>query len=66
MKIGVAIDSWKLDIFKKHLLNFKYDIHPGITKDTLSLIVITDDKECLLRDVTAANKECADFKSNRN
>lgn len=65
MKIGVAIDSWKLDIFKKHLKDFKYEVHPGVTDDTLSIIVFSD-KDTLLPVVIAANKECADYKANRN
>ena len=66
MKIGVAIDSWKLPIFKKYLTKFTYEVLPGITEDTLSLIVITDNKEGLLKEVTAANIECAEHRINRN
>lgn len=66
MKIGVAIDSWKLPIFKKYLTKFTYETLPGVTEDTLSLIVITDDKDGLLKEVTAANRECAEHRINRN
>lgn len=61
MKIGIAIDSWKLRIFERRLTKagFVYGKHPGVTKDTLLLTVDTDDKDGLFTIVKAANTEAA-------
>jgi hypothetical protein len=44
MIAGVVIDDWKLPIFKRHLdaAGFTYTQHPGVTKDTITLKVLTE------------------------
>ena len=61
MIAGIAIDSWKLPIFKRHLdaAGFTYTEHPGITADTLLLKVQTEWAHKLQPIVQAANDECA-------
>lgn len=61
MKAGVAIDSWKLDIFRKHLdkAGFKYTVGPGITPDTLLLSVECDWAHKLKPVLERAQAECA-------
>ena len=61
--VGIAVDNWKLDIFKKHLdrNNFKYTQHKGLTKDTLFLKVeckFISQAEPIVRN---ANEECANI-----
>lgn len=60
MIAGVAIDKWKLSIFKKHLDagGFKYTEHPGLTEDTLFLKVTTDTATALKPIIEAAQREC--------
>ncbi len=63
---GVAIDSWKLTIFRKHLdkAGYEYEIHDGLTKDTLTLKVKTKTITGLEPTVKAAQKE-ADRKKHK-
>lgn len=58
---AVAIDDWKLAIFKKHLdaAGFMYTEHPGITSDTLILRVKYEWVSSLKPIIEAANAECA-------
>jgi len=58
---GVAIDTWKLPIFKRHLneAGFSFTRHKGLTKDTLILKVECEWVNDLKPVVEAANKECA-------
>jgi hypothetical protein len=64
MKIGIAIDSWKLPIFKKHLdkAGFAFTENPGLSKDTLTLMVECEWIGTLKPIVEAANRECAKVK----
>jgi hypothetical protein len=57
---GIAIDSWKLPIFKKHLeaAGYAYTQHLGLTADTLLLKVKTERLALLLPIVKKANAEC--------
>jgi hypothetical protein len=59
MKVAVAIDDWKLPIFKRHLSDdgFDFEQHPGLTSDTLTLTVITSSIDGLEKVVRAANAE---------
>lgn len=59
-KIGIAIDRWKLKIFKKHLkeAGFQFEINPGISPGTLLLTVETDDIAHLHSTVQATNNYC--------
>lgn len=65
MRIGIAIDNWKLDIFKRNLTDagFGYSQTPGVTADTIMLYVVIEDKrlESLKTVVIAANAEAATF-----
>lgn len=58
--IGIAIDSWKLPIFKKHLDQdgYVFTEHPGLTEGTLLLKVKTDFVHTLQPLIKAANDEC--------
>lgn len=61
MKIaGVAIDNWKLPIFKRHLDTggFEYTEHPGLTADAMILKVKTETVAKLQPVIEAAQKEC--------
>jgi hypothetical protein len=57
---GIAIDDWKLAIFKRHLdaAGYVYTEHPGLTKGTLLLKVQTDFIAPLKTVIEAAQKEC--------
>lgn len=61
MKAGIAIDGWKLDIFDRHLKDggFEYVKCPGITADTLTLQVETDDVNKLAQVIQRAQLECS-------
>jgi len=60
-KSGVAIDDWKLPIFKKHLdkAGYAYTEHPGLMEGTLLLQVQYEWVSDLEPIIEAANKECA-------
>lgn len=59
MKAGIAIDTWKLDIFTKRLTDAGYTFEqgPGLVSNTLMLYVITDDVPKLGVVVKEANEE---------
>lgn len=61
MKVGIAIDDWKLPIFERHLskAGYIYDKKLGLTSDTLLLTVKTEDAATLEVVVRAANAEAA-------
>ncbi len=63
-KAAVAIDSWKLPIFKKMLEDggYNYTEHPGLTKDTLLLQVMTENIATLQPTIEKAKAECAQWK----
>lgn len=68
MKVGIAIDSWKLKIFKRRLdlAGFPFKKNPGVTDDTLLLTVDTDDPARLGKLVLEANKEARAKKGEEN
>ena len=45
MRAAIAIDDWKLATFKRELTlaGYQFEELPGLTPDTLTLIVETDD-----------------------
>ena len=57
---AVAIDDWKLPIFKKHLdaAGYSYTEGPGITEHTLILSVKYEWLRDLKPIIEAANAEC--------
>ena len=59
MRVGIAIDDWKLAIFERQLSGaaIDYTIGKGLTPDTLFLYVETDDPLALEKIVRAANDE---------
>ena len=61
MKIGIAIDGYKLNTFTKHLsvAGYTFNKSPGLTGDTLLLTVETHDKDALEKVIRAANTEAA-------
>lgn len=67
MKAAIAIDDWKLTIFEQHLTQagYSYVKHPGVTKNSLTLTVVTDDMDALQIVVKAANTEAALSKSSQ-
>ena len=58
--VGIAIDDWKLPVFKRHLdrAGYAYTEHPGLPKNTLLLKVKTEFVSDLQPVVEAAQKEC--------
>lgn len=60
MIAGVVIDSWKLDIYKKHLTEagFTFTEHPQLTKGTALLKVTTHSAAVLQPVVEAAQLAC--------
>ena len=60
MLAGVAIDKWKLDVFKRHLeaAGYTYKVCPGVA-GTLLLQVPCDYFHKLQPIIEAAQRECA-------
>lgn len=60
LRIGIAIDPWKIDIFKRRLdeAGFVYETHLSVAESVL-LKVVTTDKERLRAVVEASNREAA-------
>lgn len=61
MKIAIAIDPWKLEIFQRRLsqAGYAYEKGPGLTEESLHLYVTTENMEALEVVVRAANLEAA-------
>jgi hypothetical protein len=64
VKAGVAIDNWKLPIFKKHLdaAGYKYEEPVPFVDGTLILKVQYEWVHKLKSILEAAQKECAEMK----
>lgn len=60
-KCAIAIDTWKLPIFSRILVEkgYHYTEGPGLTSGTLLLYVHTDNAQALAQTVLACNKEAA-------
>ena len=61
MRVGIAIDDWKLPVFKRRLTeaDFTFEQRVGVTPDTLMLYVETKEFNrlgCVIEDAAA---ECA-------
>lgn len=58
---GVVIDAWKLPVFKRHLdaAKYLYTEKPGLTSDTLTLLVKFEWVRELQPILQAAAEECA-------
>lgn len=61
LKAAVVIDDWKLPIFRRHLIDAGYSFTegPGVTADTLTLMVMTNSVLDLKPVIQAANGEAA-------
>jgi len=61
VKAGIAIDTWKLPIFERHLTQAGYAFTKAgeLTKGCTILTVSTNNAEALLGVVKAANSEAA-------
>jgi hypothetical protein len=61
MRVGIAIDEWKLSIFERKLqqAGFAYEKGGGLMPDTLMLYVDTDNLHTLESVVRFANMEAA-------
>jgi hypothetical protein len=61
MKIAIAVDDWKLPVFRKALTRngFEYTDAGALTPDTTLLTIITDDVPLLQVVVLAAQAETA-------
>jgi type IV secretory pathway VirB4 component len=57
MKAAIVIDSWKRSIFEYCLQTsgYTYELRPGATDDTLTLIVETTNVESLVTVLRSAN-----------
>lgn len=68
MKIGIALDAWKLSIFHRHLTKhgFAYTKCSGLTADTLLLQVEVDAVDALHEVLKSANQEAAAARAGRN
>ena len=65
IKVGILLDSWKLGIFERHLINngYIYTQHKGVTKNNIILKVYTKSIEALHLIIKAANDEAANSKN---
>lgn len=59
--VGIVIDTWKLQIFTRHLNKAKvsFETHSGVTGETLLLHCDVEATEPMVDIVAAANSECA-------
>lgn len=63
---GTVVEGWKLPTFKKILEEegYEFTVNPGVTADSLVLIVFTDDLPTLGNVVLRMNTEAAKLKMN--
>lgn len=61
MRAGIAVDNWKLPVFREKLkaAGYTYEDKGEITPDSTMLMVETTDIVALGKVVTAANVACA-------
>lgn len=61
---AVAIDSWKLPVFKRHLdeAGYKYRVLKGVIRGTMFLRVQCEWLSDLKPVIEAANRECANVR----
>lgn len=60
MKAGIAVDNWKLPIFRKRLneAGYEYEDSGALTHDTTLLMVETGDVLALKKVIEACQAEC--------
>lgn len=63
MKAGIAVDDWKLPVFRKRLTEagYQYEDAGPFTGDTTILTVETDDMLALKKVIEACQAECRGF-----
>lgn len=61
MKVGIALDNWKLPVFRKRLEEAGYSYEDGgaLTAEATLLTIITDDVTALGVVVAQCQAECA-------
>lgn len=59
MRAGIAIDAWKREIFERHLkrAGYSWTLAAGLTDETLTLFVETDDLQPLYSVIRDAQAE---------
>lgn len=64
MKAGIALDDWKLPVFRKRLTEagYEYKDAGGLTANTTVLTVETDDILKLKTVLEQCQRECRDMK----
>lgn len=64
-RAGIAIDAWKLDVFKRRLTEagYAHRVRPGVTADTLIISVPYTDQAALQKIVQAAVNECGGMRT---
>lgn len=65
LKAGIVMDTWKLEIFMKHLkaAGFSYERMPDFSPKIAQLRVMTNSYEELAPIVKAANTEASELKT---
>lgn len=60
MKAGIAVDNWKLPVFRRQLEAAGYEYQDGdaLTHDTTLLTVVTDDVAALGKVIENCQREC--------
>lgn len=60
MKAGIAVDDWKLPVFRRRLTDAGYEYHDGgaLTESTTLLTVETSDMLALKRVLEECQDEC--------
>jgi hypothetical protein len=68
VKAAIALDDWKLPVFRKRLTEAGYEYRDGgaFMNDTTLLTVITNDMLKLKRVIEACESECQKSKGTRN
>lgn len=68
MRIGIAIDPWKKEIFHKHLIaaGFTYTEGDIGINGVKMLYVDTDNVDSLAAVIKSSQLECIEFNRNRN
>tara|TARA_R100001086_G_C11814525_1_gene252490 strand:- start:443 stop:652 length:210 start_codon:yes stop_codon:yes gene_type:complete len=66
MKAVIAVDNWKLPVFRKRLTDagYEYKDAGGFTHDTTILTVETDDKDALQKVLEQCQAECRTIRRN--
>lgn len=67
MRFGIAVDDWKLPVFRKRLTEAGYEYRDagGFTADTTLLTVEGDDMLALKRVLEACQAECRKTKEGK-